>query len=183
MRGELFDHLTNNVNTARETIDHHGHFASFFLGGFESSTHRRADGRRLDLLAATRHDRFVVEDYQALAQHGISTVRDSLRWHLIETSPHRYDWSSVIPMLHAGRGCGTQIIWDLCHYGWPDDIDIWSPAFVDRFARFASAAATLIRDENDGGALYCPVNEMAFWAWAGAKSAASIPVLVTVAQS
>src|SRR5215211_4836035 len=169
MRGGLFDHLTNNAKTARGTIDHPGHFASFFLGGFESSTHRRADGSRLDLLAATRHDRFVVEDYQALAQHGISTVRDSLRWHLIETSPHRYDWSSVIPMLHAGRGCGTQIIWDLCHYGWPDDIDIWSPAFVDRFARFASAAATLIRDENDGGALYCPVNEMAFWAWAGGE--------------
>src|SRR5829696_4970003 len=97
MRRGLFDHLTNNVNPARGTKDHDGHFASFFLGGFESSTHRRADGRRLDLLAATRHDRFVVEDYQALAQHGITTVRDSVRWHLIEKSPGRYDWSSVLP--------------------------------------------------------------------------------------
>ena len=28
-------------------------FRSFFLGGFECSTHRRKDGRRLDLIAAT----------------------------------------------------------------------------------------------------------------------------------
>ncbi len=33
-----------------------GLFRSFFLGGFECSTQRRADGRRLDLIAATRHD-------------------------------------------------------------------------------------------------------------------------------
>ncbi len=31
-------------------------FQSFFIGGFECATHRRRDGRRLDLLAATQHD-------------------------------------------------------------------------------------------------------------------------------
>src|SRR6059058_3699815 len=170
--GPFEDHLSHpenysapelgTVNSARD-----GAFTSFFLGGFESSTHRRSDGRRLDLLAATGHDRLLVEDYQTLAQQGISTVRDAVRWHLIETSPHWFDWSSVIPMLHAARGCGTQVIWDLCHYGWPDDIDIWSSAFVDRFARFAAAAAKLIRDESEGTRFYCVVNEMAFWAWAG----------------
>jgi hypothetical protein len=142
-------------------------FQSFFLGGFECSSHRRQDGERLDLLAATKHTRLVVEDYQALSRHGISTVRDGLRWHLIETAPGHYDWSSLMPMLHAARGCGTQVIWDLCHYGWPDDLDIWSPAFVDRFASFAAAAAAVIRRETDGTPFYCPVNEMAFWAWAG----------------
>ena len=142
-------------------------FQSFFLGGFECSTHRRQDGRRLDLLAATKHSRLVVEDYQALARHRISTVRDGLRWHLIETAPGQFDWSSLMPMLHAARGCGTQVIWDLCHYGWPDDLDIWSPAFVERFAAFAAAAAAVIRRETEGVPFYCPVNEMAFWAWAG----------------
>ena len=78
-----------------------GPFSSFFLGGFECSTHRRRDGRRLDLLAATGHDRLVVEDYQQLGRLGITTVRDGLRWHLIETVPDRYDWSSVVPMLHG----------------------------------------------------------------------------------
>ncbi len=142
-------------------------FQSFFLGGFECSSHRRQDGRRLDLLAATKHSRLVVEDYQALARHGITSVRDGLRWHLIETAPGQYDWSSLLPMLHAAQGCGIQVIWDLCHYGWPDDLDIWSPAFVDRFASFAAAAAVVIGREADTAPLYCPVNEMAFWAWAG----------------
>jgi hypothetical protein len=31
-------------------------FQNWFIGGFECSTHRRRDGRRLDLLASTRHD-------------------------------------------------------------------------------------------------------------------------------
>jgi hypothetical protein len=101
-------------------------FQSFFLGGFECSSHRRRDQRRLDLLAATRHDVNAGADYRALARHGITTVRDGLRWHLIETIPGHYDWSSFLPMLHAARDTGTQVIWDLLHWGWPDDLDIWS---------------------------------------------------------
>ncbi|HEY8565584.1 MAG TPA: beta-glucosidase [Beijerinckiaceae bacterium] len=144
-------------------------FGSFFLGGFECSSHRRNDGRRLDLLAMTGHDRFVAQDYAALRQHGIAGARDGLRWHLIETSPGRYDWSSALPMIRAARERGVRIAWDLCHYGWPDDIDIWSAAFVERFACFAAAAARLMRDEGVEGAVYCPINEISFWAWAGAE--------------
>ena len=142
-------------------------FQSFFIGGFECATHRREDRKRLDLIAATRHDVNAAADYRALAQHGIRTVRDGLRWHLIETQPGRYDWSSFLPMLRAARETGTQVIWDLAHWGWPDDLDIWSPTFVDRFAHFARAAAKLVRDETDGVPFYTPVNEISFWAWGG----------------
>jgi hypothetical protein len=144
-------------------------FASFFLGGFECSTHRRApDGMRLDLLRATRHDHLCEADYRALAALGIRSVRDGLRWHLIETAPGRYDWSSALMMLDAARRTGTQVIWDLCHYGWPDDLDIWSADFAPRFARFAAAAASVIRDRGPAPpALYCVVNEISFWSWAG----------------
>ena len=41
-------------------------------------------------------------------------------------------------MLEAARDEGVQVIWDLCHYGWPDDLDIFSPQFVERFARFCA---------------------------------------------
>ena len=119
-------------------------FQSFFVGGFECSSHRRRDGRRLDLLASTCHDVNAGADYRALAQHGIRTVRDGLRWQLIERVPGHYDWSSFLPMLHAARQTGTQVIWDLLHWGWPDDLDIWSPAFVTRFGRFAKAAAEVL---------------------------------------
>lgn len=142
-------------------------FDSVFLGGFECSSHRRGDGRRLDLLRSTGHDAHAASDYRAMRRHGIHSVRDGLRWHLIEPTPGRYDWSSFLPMLHAARDIGVQPIWDLCHYGWPDGIDIWRPQFVDRFARFAAAAAALVRDETDAMPFYCPVNEIAFWSWAG----------------
>src|SRR4051794_18697553 len=100
-------------------------FGSFFLGGFECSNHRRSDGRRLDLLASTYHDRLAAKDYELLSQHGIHAVRDGLRWHLIETASGQYDWRSFLPMLRAAERAGTRVIWDLCHYGYPDDLNIW----------------------------------------------------------
>ena len=142
-------------------------FASFFGGGFECSSHRRRGGRRLELIAATGHDRHVAEDYRLLVRHGLGTARDGLRWHLIETSPGQYDWSSFLPMLRAARSCGLQVAWDLCHYGYPDGLKIWETGFVDRFASFAAAAARVVRDEGDEVPIYCPVNEISYWAWAG----------------
>jgi hypothetical protein len=151
-------------------------FDSYFLGGFECSTHRRHNGQRLDLLALTGHDRAAAEDYRRMVRHGIRTVRDGVRWHLIETSPGCYDWSSFLPMLHASREAGVQVIWDLCHYGWPDGIDIWTPAFVERFSRFARAVAKLVRSETDATPFYCPVNEISYWSWAGAEVARFNPL-------
>lgn len=144
-----------------------GLFQSFFMGGFECSSHRRQDGHRLDLVAATRHQDHAAADYAALASHGIRTVRNGLRWHLIEASPGRYDWSSFLLMLRAARDAGTQVIWDICHWGWPDDLDIWSPEFVDRFGAFSAAVARLVREETDTVPFYVPVNEISFWSWAG----------------
>ena len=150
-----------------------GLFQSFFQAGFECSTHRlrkregETIGKRLDLIGATGHDTHAARDYAQLAHHSIATVRDGLRWHLIETSPGRYDWSSFLPMLRAAKEVETQVVWDLLHYGWPDDIDIWSPDFVTRFAKFASAAACVVRDECGTAPFYSPVNEISFFSWGG----------------
>lgn len=152
-----------------------GLFRSFLIGGFECSTHRNWNGDRLDLLAGTGHDRNAAADYRMLADHGIRTVRDGVRWHLVESAPGRYDWSSFVPMLRAARETGTQVVWDVAHYGWPDDIDIWQPAFVDRFARFAGALARVVRDETDEVPVYTPVNEISFWAWAAGETAYFFP--------
>lgn len=150
-------------------------FKSFFMGGFEGSSHRLADGRQLDLIASTRHDVSAKTDYDLMASNGLGTIRDALRWHLIETTPHSYDWSSFLPMLRASGKAGLQVIWDLCHYGIPHDVDIWSPAFVERYAAFAAAAARVVRDETDGVAFYCPMNEISYWAWAGATRGLMYP--------
>jgi hypothetical protein len=142
-------------------------FSSFFIGGFECSTHVRRDGVRLDLLGATQHDRFAESDFRTLAEHGIKTVRDGIRWHLIERSPGQYDWSSFLPLLRAAQQTDTQVIWDICHWGWPDHIEIWSNAFIERFAAFAKAVATLVKEETDSLPFFVPINEISFWSWAG----------------
>ncbi len=145
-------------------------FRSFLQGGFESSTLQWHDGRRLDLIAACRHDTFAFEDYSLLRRCGLATVRDALRWHLVESDPGRYDWSSFLPMLRAARQAGVQMIWDLCHYGMPGWLDAWSDDFVPRFAAFAATAAALARDENgDDGPVpvYAVMNEISFWSCIG----------------
>jgi beta-glucosidase/6-phospho-beta-glucosidase/beta-galactosidase len=144
-------------------------FGSYFMAGFECSTHRRFDKRRLDLIAGTKHDRFVASDYQAVATHGMKAARDGLRWHMIETAPGVYDWSSWLPMLRAAIQNGVTISWDLCHYGWPDDLDIYSPEFVTRFAAFAEAAARVFKEETDAVPVWCPVNEISYFAFAAGE--------------
>lgn len=142
-------------------------FQTYWQGGFECSTHRLRNGKRLDIIASSHHDRHVEADYRQLAELGIRTVRDGFRWTLIEQSPGQFDWSSIDPMLAAAQTTGTQVIWDLLHYGWPDDIDIWRPEFVTRFTAFARAAALRFKDSSDAVPFYCPVNEISFSAWGG----------------
>lgn len=159
--------LIDTVVAERSTAPAPALFQSFYQGGFECSTHRLGSGRRLDIIASSLHDRHAAADYRQLASLGLRTVRDGFRWHLIETYPGRYDWSSILPMLEAARTTGTQVIWDLFHYGWPEDLDIWQPQFVDRFADFARAAARVVRDNGDAVPFYCPINEISFTAWGG----------------
>ena len=144
-------------------------FTSFFLGGFECSTHRLRNGRRLDIIAATGHDRHAALDYERLRSIGISSARDGVRWHLIEQTPYRYDFSSLLPMVRAARDHGVNICWDLCHYGWPDDLDIFSSEFIDRFAAFARATAEVIQSEVNQVPYFVPMNEISFLAWGGGE--------------
>ena len=109
-------------------------------------------------------------------------ARDGFRWHLIEATPGEYDWSSICPMLRAARREGITVIWDLCHYGYPDWLDIWSEEFPDRFARFCGEAVRLIRQESGQAPAICAVNEISFWAWLGGKEGKINPYAVERAE-
>ncbi len=148
------------------------------MAGFECSSLRRPDGTQLDLIAATHHDEMAVDDYRLVAEAGLRTVRDGVRWHRVETTPGQYDWSSVLPMIRAAQRAEVQVVWDLCHYGVPLDLDVFAPAFLDRFAAFCTAFARLLQEETAAPPVVCPVNEVSFWAWAGGDHARMYPSAV-----
>jgi len=155
--------VTNSVG--QKSVKNRALFKSYLMGGFECSTHRKGGGTRLDLIASTRHDEFAEADYTRLLETGMQTARDGVRWHLIEREPYRYDFSSLEKQVAAMRKTGIQIIWDIFHYGFPDDLDIFSSEFIERFARFSAAVAQYLRSETDGTLFLCPVNEISFFSW------------------
>jgi beta-glucosidase/6-phospho-beta-glucosidase/beta-galactosidase len=138
------------------------------MGGFESSCHRNGKGQRLDMVAATHHDRRAHEDYLSLRGLGLATARDAIRWPLIEREG-RFDFRSFLSMLDASQRAGVQIIWDIFHFGWPDDVDIFSSAFVMRFARLCREVAKLIRRAGGSTPCFAVMNEISFFAWAAAE--------------
>jgi beta-glucosidase/6-phospho-beta-glucosidase/beta-galactosidase len=141
--------------------------ASFVIAGFESSSHCRRDGRRLDLTAATLHDRFCDADYRRMVAEGIRVARESARWPHLERRPGRYDFSLLRPVMEASRHHGVKVIWDLCHFGWPDDLDPFEPAFATRLAAMARAFTTLMASESEDPVYVVPINEISFLSWAG----------------
>ncbi|RST30318.1 beta-glucosidase [Sphingomonas ginkgonis] len=143
-----------------------GGFDSFLQAGFECSSHRRQDGVRLDLIRATSHDRHADRDYRLCRELGFRTLRDGVRWHLVERSPGRYDWSSWMPVLEAAEANGLQVIWDLFHYGSPDFVDQAGPDFPKRFTDFAMAAVEVQQSVSDAPPIVCPLNEISFQSWA-----------------
>jgi hypothetical protein len=142
-----------------------GLFRSFWQAGYESACHVNSHGCRLDLVAATQHDVCADEDYALLHSAGFLTARDGTRWHRIERHG-RFDFSSLRPLAEAARRHGVQVVWNLCHYGWPDGLDLFAPAFVDRFARYCRAVARFFADLSDEVPVYAPINEISFFAWA-----------------
>jgi len=140
-------------------------FESYLMGGFECSTHRNWQGRRIDVINATRHDEFAEADYARMLDVGMKTARDGVRWHLVEREPYRYDFSSVSNQVRAAKKTGMQVIWDLFHYGYPDDLDIFSTEFPVRFAKFSEAFTGFLLSENNQTPFFCPNNEISFFSW------------------
>ncbi len=148
---------------------------TFFGGGFECSTHKRRSGQRLDLVAATKHDLFAHLDYRRLREQGLRVAREGVRWHLVEGSAGKYDFSSVLPIVQAARETGTQVIWDLCHFGWPDHMDVFQPEFVESLVSYGVAFANWLANEMAGPGFFVPVNEISFFSWASGDEGSMYP--------
>ncbi len=146
-------------------------------GGFEGATHRRTDGVRVDAIAASGHDRWARLDLAILRSLGIRTAREALRWHLIARSGSGHDWTSARAQMEAAVAADVGVVWDLCHWGLPDGMDVMHPDWPQRLADFAVAAAQEMRHAGVRVEGWVPVNEIAFWSWAGGETAGFAPYL------
>lgn len=140
-------------------------FRSFFLAGFECATGYNVDKQAIDQICATQHDEYVRDDYDMLVEVGIQGVREGVRWPLVEIDGE-FDFATVGPFIKAARETDVEVIWDLFHYGFPDDIDLFTNEFAERFANYCYAAAKYIGDRTDGPCYFTPINEPSFFAWA-----------------
>jgi len=153
-----------------------GLFRSFWLGGFESSCHIARSRQRLDMIEVTQHDQHAHEDYELLRSVGIRAARDAVRWHRVDRGGV-YDFEPLKPLLEAALASDVQVIWTLCHYGWPQGLDLLSPEFVKRFAAFANATAKFMKRRTDAPPFYCPVNEISYFSWAAGHIGHMYPFL------
>ena len=142
-------------------------FRSFFLAGFECSTHRMKGGKRLDLVSSTKHDHFARQDFQVLRTLEMATIREGARWHLIEAEPGHYNFDSLVAILDAARDTGMEVILDLLHFGWPDHLDIFGSEFVPAFGRFTYQVTKLLKSRGTMRPFLAPINEISFLSWAG----------------
>ena len=141
------------------------------MAGYEGADHVNGAGRAIDMDALTEHGRQAHRDYERLREFGISTVRESIGWRLVERGG-TFDFSLLEGRIEAARSCNIQILWTLCHFGWPDDADIFSDHWIGRFARFCDAVARFLSNCDSRGypAVYTPINEISFLTWAICES-------------
>jgi hypothetical protein len=142
-------------------------FEGVFLGGFECSDHRLEDGRRLDLIASTRHEELALRDYARLRELGMTASREGASWVRCERRSGLYDFSSLVSRIESADRLGIQLIWDLLHFGWPDHVDVFSLAFPAQLGRFARAFTSFLTTQTASPPIITPINEMSFLAWAG----------------
>jgi beta-glucosidase/6-phospho-beta-glucosidase/beta-galactosidase len=60
-------------------------------------------------------------------------------------------------------------IWDLCHYGYPDDLDPFTDAFTDRFAAYCKAVAAYVVPKLHGPHFFTPINEITYFSFIGGE--------------
>ena len=162
-------------------VEHAGIFPTFFLSGFECSTFVWQNQGRRNLVDETRHAQHVAEDYALLRRLGIAVAREGIPWPLVDRAGC-YDFSALDPFIAAMNHNQILPIWDLCHYGYPDDTDPFAPEFVERFAAYARAAAEYVIPRVRGPHFFTPINEITFFGFMGGEWGWTAPFRKTEAE-
>jgi len=151
-------------------------FASFWMAGFECTDQINASGHRVDLYEATQHLARIEADYDNLRNMQMTTVREGLQWSRVEYLPYCYDWSAVKKIIIAAAKNNKQVLWDICHFGFPEDLSPLHPQFCNRFVAFCLAFVQMYRSLNmEDMLIVTPINEVSFISWLGGECAATVP--------
>ncbi|GAB3695302.1 hypothetical protein GCM10027592_17300 [Spirosoma flavus] len=151
-------------------------FQSFWWAGFECTDQLNCFGNRVDMLTTTGHLDVAEADYQQLSPFHIRTVREGIRWSQVEKRAYQYDWSTVKQLITAGHRNGIQQLWDLCHFGYPDDLSPLHPMFARRFSAMCRAFVQFYRDlYPDEPLIVTPINEVSFISWLGGDARGTTP--------
>jgi len=148
------------------------------MGGYECADHINRSGNRVNLLVETEHDIRVLEDYNQLLSLGIKVVREGICWSSVEKAPYVFDFSEVLNRMEAAASCGIQIIWDLCHFGYPDGLFPTHPHFCDRFVMLAKAFADFHKAHSKQPLFVIPINEISFLSWHSGDVRGTVPFAV-----
>ncbi|GAB3928471.1 family 1 glycosylhydrolase [Larkinella terrae] len=149
------------------------------MAGYECTDKLNAWGNRVDFLQITGHLHCLDEDYRALAPFGIRTVREGIRWSQVEIRPYQYDWQTLAHLIDRGRATGIQQCWDLCHFGFPDDLTPLHPMFARRFAALCRSFAQFYRSiDPDSPLIVTPINEVSFLSWLGGEARGTSPYCI-----
>jgi protoporphyrinogen oxidase/glycosyltransferase involved in cell wall biosynthesis len=151
-------------------------FLSYWQAGYEGADHINSVGHHLSMNDLTQHRHHAYEDYTLLQEFGIRTIRESIGWRLVERDGH-FDFSSIEARVRAAQDLGLQVIWTLCHYGWPSDIDVYSTRFIDRFASYCEHVVSYLETFSIAPSIYSPVNEISFASWAASRNLFKCPGL------
>lgn len=136
-------------------------------------------GSRVDLLQATFHDTRTDEDYANLVAAGITTVREGIRWSVVEKEAYKYDFTEVIARMETAKKWGIQVCWDICHFGYPDGLMPSHPQFTGRFVELCKAFVLLHNAINpDETLIVTPVNEISFISWLGGDVRGTVPFAI-----
>lgn len=146
------------------------------MAGFECTDKLNCYGERVDFINVTKHLDKVNEDYSRVALLQFKTVREGIRWSMVEKQPYVYNFTDVEKLIVAARENDIQIIWDICHFGFPDDLSPLHPMFARRFAAVCSAFVKFYRSIDPTGTLIItPFNEVSFLSWLGGDVCGTTP--------
>ena len=142
-----FSTPSESTGTGKAPLHRDALFRSFWMGGFEGADDINSQGCPLSMNEANQHWQQLESDYALLAGFGIRTVRESIGWRVTELQGEAGELDFRRLQLHVECAArhGVEVIWTLMHYGWPADIDLLPPAFVERFAAFSERVARMLR--------------------------------------